>query len=379
MSNMHEISAIPNLESLGLNVGVNGDLNSSNLQTSDDSVTAAAAALNVDASTKNPASTNNKDVKNKIYQGQHDAIDETIMNLPESSSIDNDDDNSSSNNEKKYPCPQCEHTFTRKHNLKSHLLTHTNQRPFSCAHCPSQFRRQYDLKRHEKIHTREKSHICKACGKGFARADALLRHMNSNSGCQLPTTISESMELLDHSRKIKRRKISTPNTNVLKLIPSTKPENNNNNNTININTDDSNFFAQEAIANSVTQSGKNKEIDLQSKEIEAHGELTNNEASIMPITTNATNSLSNYLSMSQAESASDNLIMNVPTLNLSLISGLLSDILSNNSTNSQGISSIQLSENQFSVLTSLLETLQNLDLRVTRLENKLNNALNDKN
>lgn len=60
----------------------------------------------------------------------------------------------------------------------------------------------------------------------------------------------------------------------------------------------------------------------------------------------------------------------IPMLNYSLISGLLSDILSNSSSNSHGTQSIQLSEHQFSVLKSLLETLQNLDLRVRRVENR---------
>ena len=60
----------------------------------------------------------------------------------------------------------------------------------------------------------------------------------------------------------------------------------------------------------------------------------------------------------------------IPMLNYSLISGLLSDILSNSPSNSHGTQSIQLSEHQFSVLKSVLETLQNLDLRVRRVENR---------
>lgn len=365
------MSSMSNLESLGINVHVNEDINSSSMQSSDETVTAAAAAaaLNVDDAPQNRVQ--HKSVKNKMYHPQQHVINESIMILHEENPTDTDE-----NNEKKYLCPQCQNTFTRKHNLKSHLLTHTDQKPFACSNCPSQFRRQYDLRRHEKIHTRERSHICKECGKGFARADALLRHANSNTGCQLPDSISESMELLNNSRKIKRRKTSTPNTNVIKLIPSTKAENTD---PVNISTDDSNFFVQAAIANSANQNEKNKESDLHSKDIEIHNELTNNETSIIPIAATTNNPLNNYLSIPQPESNSDNLIMNVPTLNLSLISGLLSDILSNNSTNSQGISSIQLSENQFSVLKSLLETLQNLDLRVTRLENKFNETSNQKN
>lgn len=83
----------------------------------------------------------------------------------------------------KYPCPQCSHSFTRRHNLKSHLLTHTLSRPFNCHICSSKFRRLHDLKRHEKLHTGERPFNCEKCGRRFARADALVRHMNSMQGC----------------------------------------------------------------------------------------------------------------------------------------------------------------------------------------------------
>ena len=31
---------------------------------------------------------------------------------------------------KPYPCPECHQTFSRPHNLKSHLTTHSSERPF---------------------------------------------------------------------------------------------------------------------------------------------------------------------------------------------------------------------------------------------------------
>lgn len=36
----------------------------------------------------------------------------------------------SSNDVKPYPCPECHQTFSRPHNLKSHLTTHSSERPF---------------------------------------------------------------------------------------------------------------------------------------------------------------------------------------------------------------------------------------------------------
>ncbi|KAJ1721283.1 hypothetical protein LPJ53_004179 [Coemansia erecta] len=83
--------------------------------------------------------------------------------------------------EKPYACDQCELTFSRQHNLKSHALTHSTERPFSCPICETPFRRQHDLKRHMKLHTGEKPHTCTNCGRSFARLDALNRHMRAEN------------------------------------------------------------------------------------------------------------------------------------------------------------------------------------------------------
>ncbi|KAJ2823640.1 hypothetical protein FBU31_004218, partial [Coemansia sp. 'formosensis'] len=83
--------------------------------------------------------------------------------------------------EKPYACDQCELSFSRQHNLKSHALTHSTERPFSCPICHTPFRRQHDLKRHMKLHTGEKPHTCTNCGRSFARLDALNRHMRAEN------------------------------------------------------------------------------------------------------------------------------------------------------------------------------------------------------
>lgn len=84
---------------------------------------------------------------------------------------------------KKHKCPHCSTEFTRHHNLKSHLLTHSQEKPFGCEQCISSFRRLHDLKRHIKLHTGEKSHACMKCGRKFARGDALARHNKGPGGC----------------------------------------------------------------------------------------------------------------------------------------------------------------------------------------------------
>lgn len=84
---------------------------------------------------------------------------------------------------KRHKCPHCSTDFTRHHNLKSHLLTHSHEKPYECTTCEARFRRLHDLKRHTKLHTGERPHICPQCGRKFARGDALARHNKGQGGC----------------------------------------------------------------------------------------------------------------------------------------------------------------------------------------------------
>lgn len=91
----------------------------------------------------------------------------------------------SGSSNKKHRCSHCGTEFTRHHNLKSHLLTHSQEKPFPCTHqhCTAKFRRLHDLKRHSKLHTGERNHMCHQCGRKFARGDALARHSKGPGQC----------------------------------------------------------------------------------------------------------------------------------------------------------------------------------------------------
>lgn len=90
-----------------------------------------------------------------------------------------------------FKCEYCSNVYTKRYNLKSHLLTHMVDRPFKCEVCGTGFIRHSDYRRHTSTHTGEKRHFCSGvlksgdrwgCGKSFLRADILSNHHKSKLG-----------------------------------------------------------------------------------------------------------------------------------------------------------------------------------------------------
>lgn len=111
------------------------------------------------------------------------ADDSSTSNATKSRPLNKPTTASPASSNSKFECPYCSQTFTRHHNLKSHLLIHSEEKKFVCETCSSKFRRVHDLKRHLKLHTGERPYLCEKCGRRFARGDALIRHTKGSGTC----------------------------------------------------------------------------------------------------------------------------------------------------------------------------------------------------
>ncbi|XP_017272170.1 zinc finger protein 2 homolog [Kryptolebias marmoratus] len=83
---------------------------------------------------------------------------------------------------KVFSCNNCEKTFSRKTDLKTHVETHVGEKPFVCGVCRQRFTRKTTLDIHARIHTGEKPFGCDFCGQRFTQKSTLITHMRIHTG-----------------------------------------------------------------------------------------------------------------------------------------------------------------------------------------------------
>jgi hypothetical protein len=119
------------------------------------------------------------------------------------------DEQEPEDHKKRFACPICNRCFARKFNMQTHKATHEVDRvkPFVCNYpnCDHSFTRKHDLKRHiYGIHELpEQEFKCSNCGKTFARKDACKRHSYT---CRIVEEVPENQGRKHAKTKINNRK-----------------------------------------------------------------------------------------------------------------------------------------------------------------------------
>ncbi|XP_054740570.1 zinc finger protein 33A [Anastrepha obliqua] len=161
--------------------------------------------------------TSTNTVENRAHQEgqpaspQHTHTDSSASNT-DCSSVVNAHDNTPRS---RHPCPECEKKFTRKFQLKLHMISvhklgdglqyecdvcyktfasrhslsyhqrsvHSDERPFACSHCDRRFVLRTQLSSHLRIHTGEakpRNFECLECGKRWPTKSVLRTHMRTH-------------------------------------------------------------------------------------------------------------------------------------------------------------------------------------------------------
>ena len=92
---------------------------------------------------------------------------------------ENDADKKSIIIKKSYKCEECQKRFTRKFDVKRHMLSHTQTRQYKCSICVKTFLHSNDLKNHQYVHTTEQRYGCDFCGKKFKMLKRMQRHVKN--------------------------------------------------------------------------------------------------------------------------------------------------------------------------------------------------------
>ncbi|XP_039528988.1 gastrula zinc finger protein XlCGF49.1-like [Pimephales promelas] len=81
-----------------------------------------------------------------------------------------------------FVCSECGNTFTRKENLKNHMIIHTGLKPFSCSQCGKSFKYKNCLNVHLITHMSKKPFSCSQCGNTFTSRESCKTHMRLHTG-----------------------------------------------------------------------------------------------------------------------------------------------------------------------------------------------------
>uniref|UniRef100_A0A8D0AFX5 C2H2-type domain-containing protein n=1 Tax=Sander lucioperca TaxID=283035 RepID=A0A8D0AFX5_SANLU len=84
-------------------------------------------------------------------------------------------------NRRQFSCSECGKRFSKKTNLKVHMVVHSAVKPFSCTVCGKRFSQKGNLVRHI-LHTGEKPFSCSVCSKRFVQRYHYLEHTRLHTG-----------------------------------------------------------------------------------------------------------------------------------------------------------------------------------------------------
>ncbi|KAM6976957.1 telomere zinc finger-associated protein [Aplochiton taeniatus] len=91
-----------------------------------------------------------------------------------------------------FSCPTCPLTFTKKQEIRLHIISHTGDMPNKCSTCPEQFMHKRELTIHQiKAHGFPKPHACSLCTKCFLSRTELRVHEASKHRGEKPFVCEE--------------------------------------------------------------------------------------------------------------------------------------------------------------------------------------------